>query len=189
MGELSPLSESLHPLLVVTGASGAGKTSTVRLLEQRRPDIIFRFFDSIGIPPSAEMTAEYGSGEEWQRHKTLEWITRIKAGDLGRAPVIFDGQVRQAFVAEACTLAGVHDYRIVLFDCEHALREQRLIARGHPELANDQMANWARYLREQALGRRDPIIDTTCLTLEGAANAMETLVHVKHGHAGAAPWR
>jgi dephospho-CoA kinase len=173
--ELFPMSKGLHRLLFVTGASGTGKTSTVRLLEKRRTDIIFRFFDKIGVPSLHEMIARYVSGEEWQRQKTLEWVTRIKVEDLGRAPVIFDGQARQAFVDEACALAGVYEYRIVLFDCEDAVREQRLVARGHTELANGQMTNWARYLREQALRRKDPVIDTTCLTLEGAMNELETL--------------
>jgi hypothetical protein len=167
---------TVHRLLFVTGASGVGKTSTLKLFEQRYPDILVRYFDGV-VPPLEAMTKEYGSGEEWQRQTTLEWIGRIKAEALGRAPVVLDGQARQAFVKEACSLAGLSDYRIVLFDCEDAVRELRLIGRGQPELANSQMASWARYLRDQASRRGDPIIDTTCLTVEDAVNELRAVLN------------
>jgi broad-specificity NMP kinase len=165
---------TIQRLLFVTGASGVGKTTTLMLLQQRRPDILVRYFDEI-IPPLEEMIKRYGSGEEWQRQNTIKWISRIKAEDLGSAPVILDGQARQAFVEEACSLAGLSDYRIILFDCEDAVREKRLFRRGHPELANNQMKNWARYLREQAANRGDPIIDTTWLTVENAVTQLLAL--------------
>lgn len=124
------------------------------------------------FPPLAEMVKRYAGGEEWQRKKTLHWIRRIKAEDLGRAPVILDGQARQVFVEEGCSLARLSDYRIVLFDCEDAVREERLIERGQPQLANAQMMKWARYLRDYAERRGDPIIDTTRLTVEDAVSEL-----------------
>jgi hypothetical protein len=75
-------------------------------------------------------------------------------------------------VDEACTFAGIANYRIILFDCEDDVRERRLIARGHPELVNSQMAYCARYLREEASRRGDPIIDTTRLTVEEACELL-----------------
>jgi hypothetical protein len=165
-----------HRLLFVTGASGVGKTSTLRLFEQRRPDILVRHFDGI-VPPLEAMIKEYGSGEEWQRQTTLEWVGRIKTEALARAPVVLDGQARQAFVEEACSLASISNYRIILFDWEDAVRELRLIGRGQPELTNSQMANWARYLRDQASRRGGPIIDTTRLTVEDAVNELLALLN------------
>jgi hypothetical protein len=122
------------------------------------------------------MINEYGSVEQWQRRRTIEWIGRIKTESLCRAPVILDGQARQAFVDEACAIAGVSHYRIILFDCEDVVREHRLIARGHPELANNQMVNWARYLRDEASRRGDPIIDTTRLTIEEAGELLSVVI-------------
>ncbi len=167
-------------LLFVTGASGVGKTSTLRLFEQHNPDILVRYFDSF-VPCLEEMIEEYGSGEAWQRHKTIEWIGRIKHQALHHASVILDIQTRQTFVDEACDLAGISDYRIVLFDCADGAREQRLIARGHPELANSQMAAWASYLRAQALMRSDPIIDATGLTIEDAVNELKAIARQTFG--------
>jgi hypothetical protein len=83
-----------HQLLFVTGASGAGKTSTLKLFEQPRPDILVRYFDSV-VPRLEDIIDEYGSGEEWQQQKTIEWIGQIKAESRGRAPVILDGQARR----------------------------------------------------------------------------------------------
>jgi len=165
----------MHRLLFVTGASGVGKTSTLRLFEQRCPGILVRYFDGV-VPPLEAMTKEYGSAEEWQRQTTVEWVARIKTEALSRAPVVLDGQARRAFVEEACGLAGLTDYRIILFDCEDSVRELRLIGRGQPELANSQMANWARYLRTQASMRGDPIIDTTRLTVKDAVNKLVALL-------------
>lgn len=169
------MSRTKFRLLFVTGASGVGKTSTLMLLQQRRPDIVVRYFDEI-VPPTDDMIARYGSGEEWQRQKTIEWIGSIKAEDIGSTPVILDGQARQVFVEEACGLAEVSDYRIVLFVCDDAVREKRLFRRGHPELANKQMKNWASYLRDQAARRGDPIIDTTRLTVDDAVNELLALL-------------
>jgi hypothetical protein len=53
------------------------------------------------------MIKSYGSGEEWQRQKTIEWIRRIKAEDLVSTHVILDGQARQAFVEGGVQSSGV----------------------------------------------------------------------------------
>ena len=172
----------MHRLYFLIGASGAGKTSTTKALEKRRPDLVFRHFDPIGAAPVEEMvkksvTGVGGvSGEEWQRQMTIAWVKRIKIDSLDHAPVILDGQTRQSFIENACRLEGVCDYKIVLFHCEDAVRDARVIARGHPELANDKMANWAKYLRRWALDRGDVIIDTTALTTEQAAEELQRQV-------------
>src|SRR5690348_10020221 len=111
----------MHGLYFLIGASGVGKTSAMKALEKRRPDIIFCYFDHIGAPPVEEEVKTSVSGEEWQRQMTIEWVKRIKAQSLDHAPVILDGQTRQLFIEEACRLAGLSDYKIVLFHCEDAV--------------------------------------------------------------------
>jgi hypothetical protein len=62
----------MKQLIFITGASGAGKTATVKALEAERPtDIIFCYFDTIGVPPREQMVKDFGSGETWQRQKTV----------------------------------------------------------------------------------------------------------------------
>lgn len=163
----------MHRLYFLIGASGVGKTSAMRVLEKRRPDIIFRHFDPIGALPLEGTVNKSVSGEEWQRQITIYWVKRIKAEWLDHAPVILDGQTRQSFIDEACRLEGLSDYKIVLFHCEDVVRDARVIARGHPDLANSKMANWAKHLRQWALNRGDAVIDTTVLTMEQAADELE----------------
>ena len=170
--------KSMHRLYFLIGASGVGKTSAMKALAKRRPDIIFRHFDPIGGAPVEEMVNKNVSGEEGQRQTTIDWVKRIKAELLDHAPVILDGQTRQSFIEEACRLEGLSDYKIVLFHCEDAVRDTRVIARGHPELANSKMANWAKHLRQWALNRGDAVIDTTALTTEEAADELQRQISV-----------
>jgi hypothetical protein len=51
-----------------------------------------------------------------------------------------------------------------------------VIARGHPELANSKMANWAKHLCQWALNRGDAIINTTTLTMEEAVDELQRQV-------------
>ena len=166
----------MHRLYFLIGASGVGKTSSMKALGKRRPDLVFRHFDPIGAAPVEEVVNKSASGEEWQRQMTIAWVKRIKAELLDHAPVILDGQTRQSFIEEACRLEGLSDYKIVLFHCEDSVRDARVIARGHPELASSKMANWAKYLRRWALDRGDVVIDTTALTMEEAADELERQV-------------
>jgi len=163
----------MHRLYFVIGASGVGKTSAVMALEKRRPDIICRHFDPIGAAPAAEMVEKSITGEEWQRQMTIAWVKWIKDELLDHATVILDGQTRQSFIEAACRLEGLSDYKIVLFHCEDAVRDARVIARGQPELANREMARWAKHLRQWALNRGDAVIDTTSLTMQEAVDALQ----------------
>jgi len=65
-------------LVILIGASGSGKTTIARAIEHRYPDEVeVLYFDRIGVPPVEEMIAEYGSGEAWQRAKTLDWMAKL----------------------------------------------------------------------------------------------------------------
>jgi hypothetical protein len=65
-------------LLFVVGASGAGKTATVRALEPRQMSgVRCYFFDSIGVPTPEVMERECGGGEKWQEQMTKRWIERL----------------------------------------------------------------------------------------------------------------
>ncbi len=65
-------------ILVVTGASGAGKTAAVRALDARAvPGVRCFYFDSIGVPTADVMERDYGGGEQWQASATAEWLARL----------------------------------------------------------------------------------------------------------------
>jgi hypothetical protein len=63
---------------------------------------------------------------------------------------------------------------IILLDCNPSVRRHRLVElRKQGELDNSTMENWAAYLRGQADALGLPVIDTSDLTLEGVAAAVE----------------
>ncbi len=122
-------------------------------------------FDDIGVPSFQEMKREYGSIEEWQRIKTLEWVERLAKENLLKAHIIFDAQVRPSFISEACDFHGV-DYEVVLLDCSDEQRAKRLALRGHRELADENMMNWAAFLRNECQKHNHKIINNTHITID-----------------------
>ena len=96
-------------LVILTGASGSGKTTIALELERAHPEYdVFRF-DTIGVP-SAEVMATFGPGHQpggaWQRAMTLQWFERLGATVAEGRSVIFEGQMRIAFIQEAPNAKG-----------------------------------------------------------------------------------
>jgi hypothetical protein len=168
----------MSKLYFVIGASGSGKTSAVRELENARlPNVRTFFFDSIGVPSSQEMITGWGSGENWQRAKTIEWVARIKP-ELETSIAILDGQTRPQFILDACEIHCLTSYSIILIHCSDGIRRSRLFGRGQPELANDQMMKWATYLLSETQKLGGAIIDNDELTIPQTATALESIVRV-----------
>jgi dephospho-CoA kinase len=155
-------------LVVLTGASGAGKTTIANAVENRRPKVAdVNYFDRVGVPTPEGMTAGWGSGEAWQRAATIQWMERLKKLQDQETALLFEGQMRFAFVEEGLRLAGIDNARIVLVDCNDSVRSSRLDReRGQPDLANPTMMNWARYLRREAQAGGYDVLDTSALTLD-----------------------
>jgi dephospho-CoA kinase len=152
-------------LVVLTGASAGGKSTLARAVEDCGvPGCEVLFFDSIGVPSEEEMRA-FGVGHQpggaWQRAATIQWMQRI-AGILeeGRA-VLFEGQMRIAFIVEALALSGLDRARVLLVDCDDATRVARLRGeRNQPELATADMMAWSAYLRNEAMQAGCGVLDT-----------------------------
>jgi len=171
----------MNKIFFVIGASGAGKTTAVKKLEETNlTDFNFCYFDSIGVPSDEEMIRLYGSGEEWQRVNTNNWTKKIK-DLLDSKPTILDGQTRPSFINEACKENDVTDYEVILFDCSDEVRKKRLINRGHPELASDRMMNWAKYLREESLKLNYQILNNTNLNPEESKEKLFEMLYGKKG--------
>ena len=150
-------------IVIVTGASGAGKTTLVRALEARTlPGVACHYFDSIGVPSTGQMIAEYGSGAAWQEAMTRRWIGRLQQNGASARIAVLDGQVDIAMAHRCLVDAGIESSRIILVDCAPDVREARLRElRGQPELADREMATWAAHLKGQAEAFGCPIIDTS----------------------------
>ncbi len=135
-----------------------------------------RFFDSIGIP-SAQVMATYagdfGPGGGWQRAMTMEWMQRIAPLLNSGKTVLFEGQMRIAFIEEAIVAAGITNARIVLIDCSDSVRATRLTRdRQQPDLANENMMRWAHFLREEAKRGSHEILDTGSIPFSSSVDRL-----------------
>ena len=154
---------------MLTGASGAGKTTIALAIEAMHPEFTVFRFDTIGVP-SAEVMATFGVGHQpggaWQRAMTLQWFQRITPVIKAGNGVLFEGQVRVAFLQEALATYGILNARLVLVECDDETRTARLTNdRQQPELANDSMKGWSRYLHQEAIEMGCEILDTGRVSL------------------------
>ena len=95
-------------LFILTGASGAGKTSIANAVASISdiPIDVYNF-DSIGIPTLEQMVAEYDSGEEWQKAMTLLWMKRLALEKNASSHILLEGQMRFSFIEAAAIETGI----------------------------------------------------------------------------------
>ena len=65
--------------VLMTGASGAGKSYLAKALEEKLDPKFahLAYFDHIGVPPVEEMIEKFGSGEKWQEAMTHKWLQML----------------------------------------------------------------------------------------------------------------
>ena len=170
--------DSPFHIVVVTGASGAGKTAAVEALESRGlPGVRCFHFDSIGVPPLEIMQRDYGGPEAWQASATAAWLERLGALPRTVRVAVLDGQIRPSFVFVAKERAQSRSVHVILLDCSRGVRDARLHNdRQQPELATDRMDQWAAYLRGQADALGLPVIHTTDVGIGAVADLLEIVV-------------
>jgi hypothetical protein len=163
-------------LIVVTGASGTGKTTLVRALERANlTGVACYYFDTIGVPSPEEMEARFGGGASWQLWALDQWIARIAGNTDGVAVAVLDARVAPKAVLDAARRHGLPNANVLLIDCDYDERNARLRGpRGQPELANARMDTWAAYLRGQIDALELPRLDTTGATLDDSVGALRT---------------
>lgn len=173
-------------ILVVTGASGVGKTSLVHALQARAiPGVRCYHFDSVGVPSTAQMMAVHGSPQAWQVATTHQWIARLAANPDQCVLAVLEGQVRPSLTYQAFAEQDVRHGRVLLLECESSLRETRIRElRRQPELASAAMTSWAAYLRGQADALGLPVLDTGAVTLDQATDALAAQVRALLSAAG-----
>ena len=163
-------------LVIMTGASGSGKTAIAKAIEVDHPSITVFCFDTIGVP-SAEVRATFGIGHQpggaWQRAMTLKWFEKIESALAAGKTVLFEGQMRIAFIQEALATFAIKDARVLCVECDEFTRTRRLVHdRLQPELASESMMGWSRYLHREAVEAGYEILDTTNLSLADSAGVV-----------------
>ena len=170
-------------ILAIVGASGAGKTTVLQELRQRRLSSVGCYnFDSIGVPSPEVMQREFGGPERWQAAMTDRWVERLAANEEGVDVAVLEGQTRPAFLETAFARCGVQRANIVLLDCPPEVRNARLHGpRAQSELATPRMDSWAVYLRGQADALGLTVYDTASLEPAGVADALTRHIEALRG--------
>ena len=172
-------------LVIMTGASGSGKTAIAKAIEECHPSITVLRFDTIGVP-STEVMASFGSGHmpggAWQRAMTFKWFERIAPLLAAGQNVLFEGQMRIAFIREALAASKIENARILCVECDDSTRTRRLVQdRLQPELASESMMGWSRYLHQEALTAGYEILDTTNLSLSESVSYVLSILEWSSG--------
>lgn len=168
----------MKKFVFITGASGAGKTTLTKKLENELDsnDWIVNYFDSIGVPSVDVMVNEFGSCEKWQEWATHSWIEKLATLSENKN-VILEGQFNPKFAIDALEKLNILNYVFICVHSNRAIREKRLIEnRNQPELVNEDMDNWAEFLKKKTLEIGGEIIDTSDSDLYKSVNEVKNII-------------
>lgn len=170
---------SMPLVIFISGVSGSGKTTLLKKICSQVPaeSTACLHFDSIGVPPVEEMISKYGGPSEWQRAMTERWVDKLLNEYKDKKLIFLEGQVNLQFFEESCKKHNFTDYKTILIHCDDAIRHERLrINREQPELINQDMDNWAQFLKRQAIEMNVPILDSGKMTIDEMVNWVAIII-------------
>ena len=143
-------------IILITGASGSGKTTILKELAQNLSNISINHFDDIGVPSFEEMISGYGSCEKWQENATHVWMEKLsKITD--KQLVFLEGSFNPEFAISHLK----ENYFLICLCAERSIREERLKQRGQLELVTQDMEIFAQMLKAKTLELGGVVVDTS----------------------------
>jgi dephospho-CoA kinase len=160
-------------ILVLTGASGAGKTTLTLKLNE----LAIRGVEGINCDRVKIEAHETAGSPDRQVDILRYWISQLSQQETRIELAVLDTQIRPHRALEVLNQAEIAYAQIVLVDCDPLTRNERLhMDRSQPELANPRMDCWAAYLRGQADALKLSIIDTSNDPIDKSLIELELLV-------------
>lgn len=161
-------------IVVLTGASGAGKTTLIRALEQLAlPGIACVECTAIYDALPGNVKADGAIAQDAILQHWIEWTLVQPALRVA----VLATQIRPHKAIALLRRSGIASCKIVLIEAANDVRNSRLRGpRGEPGLASAQMDSWAAYLRGQADALDLPIIDTSQTTVESSLAELRAIV-------------
>lgn len=157
-----------HAVIVLTGASGAGKSAMLAELERREiPGVRciyaheWRMPDgpavpgAVGRPSDEQIAAHYGDEAAYWPTHARRWIDHWVSNPDAAEVIVIETQMTPAHAREEFARRGVLRGAVVLVNCDTEKRRARLVHdRGQPELASNRMDMWRRISRARPMRSR-----------------------------------
>ena len=141
-------------LLIINGASGAGKTTIAATLIGRIDGAAWVHPDELWDTPNMDS-------------ESILKRAATHALDQGHVRMtIIDCQIRPTSIARVLTHIGSNHWMNVVVTCPRAVREARLVQRGWASTNFDTIDNWARILEAEAIAAGDLVVDTSLHSTE-----------------------
>lgn len=167
-------------IILITGASGSGKTSVAKELEQYFPlgEVAVYYFDDIGVPSIDKMIEDYGSSEKWQQWATHAWIERLQH-ITDKKYIFLEGSFYPEFALQKMQELNIKHYLIICLYAERKIRESRLLERNQLELITQDMENFAVLLKEKTLKSGGKVIDSSQKSISDILTDISNLILIE----------
>lgn len=154
-------------LFFITGASGSGKSASMRSLKKLLPDFQILDFDSIvSVSPDFADWREKG----WRHRATEYWLQQALLNQAQAINTILCGSTVMGEVLACPSAPQIDKIAFCLLDCYDVLLIDRILSRKYgTEVAGMETLCWAAWLRMHAVDpqwRQDVIKDNGELNME-----------------------
>lgn len=161
-------------LFFVTGVSGVGKSTLVRLLQKKLPFADVHDIDEDGVPKNA--------GEQWRKRKSILWLRRARTFQRQKKATVVCGITVPSEIVQSRAYAPFLRIRYGLIHLPERLIRQRLRKRGWGERMAKGNIAWARRLyNEVRLFPRHYIVEAKQHTPEQLAELFAQWVRRETG--------